>query len=313
MVEAETAGAAAGRRAGFIGLGKMGGAMATHLLRAGARLTVYDIRPEAVAPLVALGARAAGSPREVGHASEVVFLMLHAPAVEPAVVGADGLLAGLAAGGIIVDGGNSDPAVSQRLAARCAERGVQFLDAGVSGGPGGAAAGRLAVMVGGDAGAYARCRPLLRAFGGAVEYLGPSGSGHLAKLINNAIVAMTTAVVGEALALAEASQLDLAALTRVIATGAARCWPLEKMAQYYNEPLPPGWQEPRGGGHAPGQLTWALRLAAEAGLALPLTGLTHELYKLTGLELPPAGLAMLRRAAAAGQQFPDRPAGGPDA
>jgi hypothetical protein len=96
-------------------------------------------------------------------------------------------------------------------------------------------------------------------------------------------------------------------LTRVISTGAARCWPLEKMAQYYGAPLPADWPAPRGSSHPPGQLTWALRLAADLGIALPLTGLAHEVYKLTGLAEPPAGPAMLRTVGAAGQYFPDRP------
>ena len=147
--------------------------------------------------------------------------------------------------------------------------------------------------------------------------MGPSGSGHLAKLDQQHDRRdQHRRRLREALAFAAANELDLATLTRVISTGAARCWPLEKIAQYYNEPLPPGWQEPRGGGRGsgqPGQLTWAIRMAVELGVALPITALAHELVKLAGLPEPPAAQAMMRTVFAAEQQFPERPSAGGDA
>ena len=158
----------------------MGQRMATHLLRAGAALTVHDLAPEAVDRLARLGAAPADSPAAVGRAAEVVFVMLPPAPVEAVVAGPGGVLDGLAPGGIVVDNGNSHPAASRRLAATCAGREVAFLDAGVSGGPAGAAAGTLAVMAGGDRAAYERCLPLLRCFGREVAHLGPSGAGHLA-------------------------------------------------------------------------------------------------------------------------------------
>jgi 2-hydroxy-3-oxopropionate reductase len=280
---------------GFVGLGKMGAPMATHLLRAGVSLTVHDRDAAAVDRLTHLGAAAVEAPAAVARASEVVFLMLPPAAVDAVVRGPGGVLDGMADGGIVVDGGNSAPSASRALAAVCAERGARLLDVGVSGGPSGAAAGALAVMAGGDRAAYERCRPLFRAFGREVAYLGPSGSGHLAKLVNNMIVAMSWAVVAEALTFAEASGLDMPALTRVIATGAARSWALEQAARLYGEPLPAGLDAWVGRAGGPNQLTWALEQALELGLPLPLTALVHELQKLTRLPEPPPTQALLRK------------------
>jgi len=283
-----------GWRVGFIGLGRMGGPMATHLLRAGATMTVHDLAPDAVARLVAFGAAAADSPAAVGRAADVAFVMLHPAPVEAVIAGPDGVLDGIAPGGIVVDSGNSHPTVSRRLAETCAARGVTFLDAGVSGGPAGAAAGTLAVMVGGDRAAYERCLPLFRCFGDAVAHLGASGSGHLAKIVNNMIVGMTAAVVSEALAFAEASGLAMPDLTRVIASGAARSWILENAARLYTEPLPPGW-ESWTGRPAANQLTWALEQAVALGFALPITGVVHEFQKLGRLAEPPPAALYARR------------------
>jgi 3-hydroxyisobutyrate dehydrogenase-like beta-hydroxyacid dehydrogenase len=283
-----------GRRLGFIGLGRMGGPMATHLLRAGAALTVHDAAPGAVERLARLGAARADTPAAVGRAAEVVFVMLPPQPVEGVVAGPGGVLDGLTPGGIVVDSGNSDPAVSRRLAATCAARGVAFLDAGASGGPAGAAAGTLAIMAGGERAAFERCLPLLRCFGREVAYMGPSGAGHLAKLVNNMIVAMTTAVISEALAFAEASGVAMPDLTRVIATGAARSWILEQAARLYSEPLPPGWEAPAGA-PTPTQLTWALERAVELGFPLPLTAQVHELQKLGRLPEPPPAALLQRK------------------
>jgi 3-hydroxyisobutyrate dehydrogenase-like beta-hydroxyacid dehydrogenase len=277
-----------GWRIGFIGLGRMGGPMATHLLRAGATMTVRDLDPEAVDRVAEYGAEVGDSPAAVGRASDVVFLMLHPAPVAEVVAGPDGVLDGIAPGGIIIDSGNSNPTVSRRLAETCAARGVTFLDAGASGGPAGSAAGTLAVMVGGDRDAYERCLPLFRSFGNEVAHMGPSGSGHLAKIVNNMIVGMTSAVVSEALAFAEENGLAMPDLTRVISTGAARSWVLENAARLYTEPLPPGW-ESWTGRPAANQLTWALEQAVDLGFSLPITAAVHEFQKLGRLpEAPPA-------------------------
>jgi 3-hydroxyisobutyrate dehydrogenase-like beta-hydroxyacid dehydrogenase len=150
-------------------------------------------------------------------------------------------------------------------------------------------------MAGGDRAAYERCQPLFRAFGREIAYLGASGSGHLAKLVNNMIVSMSWAVAAEALTFAEAVGLDMPALTRVIATGAARSWALEQAARLYAEPPPAGLEASAGRRAGPNQLTWALEQAVELGVPLPLTGLVHELQKLAQLPDPPPAQALLRK------------------
>ena len=287
----------AGQRVGFIGLGRMGGPMATHIARAEALLTVHDLAPVAVEGLTREGAAAADSAAAVGRAAEVVFVMLHPGPTEAVIAGPGGVLDGIAPGGVIIDSGNSDPSVSRRLAATCAARGVGFLDAGASGGPAGAAAGTLAIMVGGDRDTYDRCVPCFECVGREVAYMGPSGSGHLAKMVNNMIVFMTTAVVSEALSFAEANGLAMPDLTRVVATGAARSWILENAARLYTEPLPPGWDRPVEGKGSPNQLTWAMEHALELGFPLPITGLVQEIQKLARLPEPPAAVQYGRKLA----------------
>lgn len=279
-------------RVGFVGLGRMGGPMATHLLRAGFALTVHDADATAIARITDLGASGADSPAAVAASSEVVLLMLPPAAVDGVV--AD-VLPRLAWGGTVIDGGNSHPASSKRLAGTCARSGVDFLDVGVSGGPSGAAAGKLAVMVGGERAAFERCRAVFEAFGGEIAYIGPSGSGHLAKLVNNMIVGMSWAVVAEALTFAEAAGLDLRELTRVIATGAARSWALDQAARLWHAPISESAEAFALGRPTAGQLTWALEQAVELGVPLPISALVHEQMKLTRLPDPPATQRLLRR------------------
>ncbi|HVM52119.1 MAG TPA: NAD(P)-dependent oxidoreductase, partial [Acidimicrobiales bacterium] len=174
------------RQVGFVGVGTMGNPMAANLLAAGHRLTVHDVRAESAANLLDAGAAWADSARAVADASDVTFLSLPNPAdVTEVVTGAAGVLAGAAAGTTIVDLSTNAPEVVRALAASAAERGVGFLDAPVSGGVGGARKGSLAVMVGGDADAYAAQLPLLEVIGDRVFHVGDVGAGNVVKLLNN--------------------------------------------------------------------------------------------------------------------------------
>ena len=125
--------------------------------------------------------------------------------------------------------------MSRRHSATSADAGVSYLDAGCSGSPAGAEAGSLAIMVGGDEGAYDRCRPIFEAVGKQIAYLGPSGNGHLAKVINNMITKMTEFVIAESLTVASKADLDLARLLDVITTGAARSWILSQAGELFHE------------------------------------------------------------------------------
>lgn len=200
--------------------------MARNLLAAGFPLTVYDVQEGPVKEMVASGATVASLPREVGEESDIVVIMVPSAAVESVILGEEGVLWGMRRRGIIVDGGNCNPAVSQRIAEKAAAEGVAFLDVGVSGGPEGAANAALALMVGGgEEWAYQECLPLFQALGTQVTYFGPSGRGHLVKLINNLLVAVVSMGVAEALAFARRVGLDPKEVAGVLNAGVARGWP----------------------------------------------------------------------------------------
>jgi 3-hydroxyisobutyrate dehydrogenase-like beta-hydroxyacid dehydrogenase len=167
-------------RLGFVGTGTMGAAMAACLLDAGHALGVYDVRPEATAALSARGAEAAASPRAAAERSEVVFTSLPGPKeVERAALDPEtGILAGLAAGGALIDMTTNAPETARRVAEACRARGIDMLDAPVSGRPPG-----MTVMVGGEAAVFARHRPLLAAMAGNIFHVGPAGAGCIAKLV----------------------------------------------------------------------------------------------------------------------------------
>jgi len=160
----------------------MGMPMGRNLLRAGFELTVWARRPESATEILAEGAVWAASPRELAERSDVVVLMVtNSPDVQQLVLDA-GVLDGAAPGSVIVDMSTIAPAVSRSLAAACAARNVTFLDAPVSGGTQGAAAGTLTIMVGGEAEALERVRPVLDAMGARIFHVGPSGAGEVVKL-----------------------------------------------------------------------------------------------------------------------------------
>jgi 2-hydroxy-3-oxopropionate reductase len=196
-------------RIGFIGLGIMGKPMARNLLKAGYSLIVYDVRPGPLAELQEAGATPAVSCRDAAVRSEIVITMLpDGPDVEIAVLGPDGILAGAREGALVVDMSSISPNVSQKLAAACAARGVDFLDAPVSGGEPKAIDGTLAIMVGGTPAAFESARPILEKMGSAVTLTGPVGAGNTTKLANQIMVACNIAAMGEALVLATRAGLD---------------------------------------------------------------------------------------------------------
>jgi len=173
-------------KVGFIGLGTMGGSMALNLRKAGYDMVVHDIREEAAARHIEAGCEWAASPREVGAVSDVVFTSLpEPPDVEAVGLGDEGLVHGLRAGSTWFDLSTNSPSVVRRLHDEFARRGIAMLDAPVSGGPVGAATRRLAIWVGGDKAEFEKHKPLLDAIGDQPLYIGPIGSGTVAKLVHN--------------------------------------------------------------------------------------------------------------------------------
>jgi len=209
-------------RVGFIGLGIMGKPMAKNLLAAGVPLTVHSRSPAPVDELVAAGAARATSPRGVAAASDVVITMLpDSPEVEAVVLGDEGVAGGAASGSLVIDMSTIDPAISRRVAAALTDRGVEALDAPVSGGERGAIDGTLSIMVGGEPPAFERAAPLFEVLGSNAVHIGPAGAGQVAKACNQLVVASTIEAVAEAIALAERAGVDAAKVREALLGGFA--------------------------------------------------------------------------------------------
>ena len=206
---------------GFIGLGTMGRHMASNLIKAGHELVVHDVRPEASAPHRKAGAGWAETPREVAEATHVVFTSLPGPPeVEAVALGAQGLLAGLAAGKVYFDLTTNSPALVRRIHAVFEARGIQMLDAPVSGGPRGAETRRLALWVGGDETVFKRYKPVLDAIGDQPYYVGPIGAGSIAKLVHNCAGYVIQTALAEVFTLGVKAGVDPLALWKAVRQGA---------------------------------------------------------------------------------------------
>jgi 2-hydroxy-3-oxopropionate reductase len=215
---------------GFIGLGIMGREMAAHLVRAGHDVRAYDTRPEAIEELARAGAVAAGSVGAAAEGADLVITMLpDTPQVEQVVLGTEGLLHHPPAGRLVVDMSTISPSATRRMSGELAKAGIAMLDAPVSGGPAGAKAAKLSIMVGGDAAAVARARPILEGMGTTIIHVGESGAGQTVKACNQLVCAMNLQAICEALALGRAAGLDLAKLRDVLLGGAAPSWMLQNL------------------------------------------------------------------------------------
>ncbi|HEX4757722.1 MAG TPA: 2-hydroxy-3-oxopropionate reductase [Terracidiphilus sp.] len=194
---------------GFIGLGIMGRPMVRNLMKAGHTVIAYDAFQKALDSSVADGAQRASSSKDVASRTTTIITMVpDGPQVEEAVLGPGGVLEGARAGTLIIDMSSINPGVSQKVGAACAAKGIEFLDAPVSGGEPKAIDGTLAIMVGGDEKVFAKAEPILKCMGSSVLLTGPVGAGNTTKLANQIMVACNIAAMGEALVLATRCGLD---------------------------------------------------------------------------------------------------------
>lgn len=216
----------------FIGLGNMGWPMAGHLAKAGHQVTVYNRSADKATRWAAEhGGRAAPSAAEAARGATFVFACVgNDDDLEGVTAGADGAFATMAPGAVFVDHTTASAGIARRLAGLAAGRGLAFLDAPVSGGQAGAQNGALTVMVGGDAGAFARAEPLIRHFSREVRLLGPAGAGQLTKMVNQICIAGLVEALAEGLHFAEMAGLDAKAVVEVISKGAAQSWQMENRA-----------------------------------------------------------------------------------
>jgi 3-hydroxyisobutyrate dehydrogenase len=214
-------------RVGFIGLGSQGGPIARRIAGSGYRTALWARRPAALEAFADLGASSAATPAELGAASDLVGVCVVNDAdVEAVVCGPDGVLAGMAAGGVIAVHSTVHPDTCRRIAERAAGQGIALVDAPVSGGGAAALAGRLLVMVGGDDDVVARCRPVLESFGSPVVHLGPVGSGQIAKICNNLLLTANLAVAQSAIDLGRDLGVDPRQLAEAITGGSGASFAL---------------------------------------------------------------------------------------
>lgn len=212
---------------GFVGLGVMGFPMAAHLATAGYPLCVHDIDSAVLARVRSdiPGARVAATPKAVAAASDIVITMLpNGREVESVTFGAEGLAAGFRRGALLLDTSSSEPWITRRTAARLAETGVDMVDAPVSGAEAGAKNAELVFMVGGAAAAVARVQPLFAVLGKSQFHLGPVGSGHAMKSINNLITAITFLATAEGLVIGSRYGLDPAVAVDVLNVSTGMSW-----------------------------------------------------------------------------------------
>lgn len=262
---------------GYIGLGLMGKPMARNLMKAGFKLVVHNRSREAVDELLAEGARAAGSPREVAEQVDIVFTNLpDSPDVELVALGENGVIEGAHEGLIFIDHSTIKPATARLVAEKLAAAGVRALDAPVSGGDIGARQGTLTIMVGGDGDALERARPALEAEGRTMTHIGGPGAGQVAKCCNQIMVAAQMAAMGELLIFARKAGVDPRKVVAAIRGGAAQCWTLD------NKPdkLFAGDRQPGFKAHMQAKdLGIVMDSAEEFGMPLPAASANTQLFR----------------------------------
>jgi len=268
-------------RVAFIGLGTMGLPMARSLLAVGHELIAVDADPGRAA---LLGAPAAATPAEAARASEVALLSLpSAAAVEEVVLGSAGLRAGAPRGFAVVDMSTGPPALARTLAAELGRAGIDSLDAPVSGGPRGAEAASLTVMVGGSRETFAAQRSLLEALGTLVVHVGPAGAGQAAKLCNNLVAGATMVAIAEACAVAEREGIDPTVLYDLLtrSTGDSRVlrtrFPIEGVSPEH--PASRDYEPLFSLDLMAKDLGLALELAAAHGVEAPVASTSRDRYR----------------------------------
>ena len=263
------------RTIGFVGLGIMGKPMSRNLIKAGYTLVVYDVVPAGVDEMVLAGAAPGQSSRDAAARSEIVITMLpDGPEVEQAVLGPEGVLEGARPGAIIIDMSSISPMVSQKVAAACAAKGVEFLDAPVSGGEPKAIDGTLAIMVGGKQEIFDQVAPVLAAMGSSVTLTGAVGAGNDTKLANQIMVACNIAAMGEALVLATRAGLDPEVVFNAVKGGLAGSTVLNaKAPMVISRNFKPGFRIRL---HQK-DLRNALLAAESMKVALPITSLVQQM------------------------------------
>ncbi len=263
-------------RIGWIGTGVMGASMCGHLIDAGYPVSVYTRTPERARPLLDRGATWASDPAQAAADSDVTFTMVGYPSdVREVVLGEAGTLSAARSGSVIVDMSTSEPSLAQEIFRAAQANGVASVDAPVSGGDVGARNATLSIMVGGEADAVERVRPLFQILGKTIIHQGPAGAGQHAKMVNQTLIATGMIGVCEALLYAYKAGLDLDTVLEAVSGGAAGSWSLSNYApRMLKGDFAPGFMVE----HFIKDIEITLAEARRMDLALPGLALAHELY-----------------------------------
>ena len=261
----------------FLGLGVMGYPMAGHLARAGHDVTVFNrTAPKAAKWAEAFGGKSAATPAAAVRGAEMALMCVgNDDDVRAVITGADGVLSGLSAGTILVDHTTASAQVAREMHAAAAAKGVAFLDAPVSGGQAGAENGKLTIMVGGEAGIFAKAEGVMASYARAVTLMGASGSGQLTKMVNQICIAGLVQALSEGINFASRAGLDPARVLDVISKGAAQSWQMESrgptmIADKFDFGFAVDWMRK--------DLALCLAEARTKGAALPVTALVDQFY-----------------------------------
>ena len=271
---------------GFVGLGMMGLPMARNLVEDGYSVNVFDLNEATVNTAKDFGATSSDSAADTATLSDIVITMVpDSEHVEAVIAGEDGILEGLKPGSVVIDMSTIDPEMGKKMANLIEAKGSNFVDAPVTGGVGGAEAGILSILVGGNAEVFERALPVLNVLGGDVSHMGPVGSGHTTKIANQLIGVATLAGMAEAFVLAKKSGLDMQAFFDAVKNGAGRSWALETLGpKILDGDFTPGFMVK----HMQKDLRLAGQLAAETGTALPTSTLIAQLYRSVQADGPDA-------------------------
>ena len=283
-------------RIAFVGLGNMGGPMAINLKKTGYDVHAFDLSADAIAKVREQGVGIGATAHEAVQGAQVVISMLPASRhVEALYLGDDGLLNVLVPGALIIDCSTIAPASAQKVAAAAQAKGLAMIDAPVSGGVAGAAAGTLTFIVGGTVDALERARPVLQGMGKNIFHMGDAGAGQVAKLCNNMALGVIMAVTGEALALGAAHGLDPKTLSQMMAVSTGRSWATEVCNPWPgvldNAPASRGYSGGFGNDLMLKDMGLAVEAAIGVGATVPLGELARNLY------------AMNKQAGRGGQDF----------
>lgn len=261
---------------GFIGLGIMGKPMCLNLLKAGFEVTAYNRTKSKLQDVVQAGARAADTPAQVARQSDIIItIVTDTPDVQQVILGENGVIRGAKKGSVVIDMSTISPSATKEIADKLATKGIDMLDAPVSGGDTGAIAGTLAIMVGGKKETFERCLPVFQAMGKSITYVGGNGMGQTVKLCNQILVSVTNLAVCEAIRFAEKSGIDPNVMIEATKNGAAGSWQLSNLGpKMVANDFAPGFMIDL----QQKDLKLAIEAAREMKLPLPALSMVHQFF-----------------------------------